>query len=86
MMANADAAAVVINCVNRPGKDESDFIRELRADPEKLKTLELTMEEVLDRASTFISANIKRHVNAAFQQVPKDTEKKDRPERKPDIK
>ena len=51
-----------------------DFIRDLRAHPEKLNDLELSMEEVLDRASPFISANIKRHVNAAFQQIRKQEE------------
>jgi beta-galactosidase len=74
MMKNEAASKVVIGCVNRPGKDESDFIRDLRAHPEKLETLELSMEEVLDRASPFISANIKRHVNAAFQQIRKQEE------------
>ena len=71
MMKNEAAAQVVLGCVKRPGKDESDFIIDLRANPEKLNTLDLTMEEVLDRASPYISANIKRHVNAAFQQIKK---------------
>ena len=58
-----------MHCVDRPGKDESELILSLRRDPEKLKTLELTMEELLTLASPFMSNNIKRHVNAALQQI-----------------
>ena len=72
MMACPEAAKIVLGCVNRPGKDESDLIIDLRAHPEKLNSLDLTMEELLDRSNPYISGNIKRHVNAAFQQVPKD--------------
>lgn len=69
LMESPEASAVVIGCVNRPGKDESEFILNLRAHPEELKDLDLTMEQVLERANPFISANIKRHVNAALQQI-----------------
>ena len=69
LMENDEARAVVLRCVNRPGKDESDFILDLRTHPEKLETLQLTMETLLNRANPFISANIKRHVNAALQQI-----------------
>ena len=71
MMKDEAARALVISCVNRPGKDESDFIVDLRAHPEKLETLDITMENLLDRSNPFISPNIKRHVNAAFQQIPR---------------
>ena len=69
LMKNEEAAAIVLGCVNRPGKDESDFIRNLRAHPEELDDLELPMEQVLTLANPFISNNIKRHVNAALQQI-----------------
>ena len=72
LMTNEQAAAFVISCVNRPGKDESEFILDLRAHPEKLRTLDVTMEEMLNRANPYISANIKRHVNAALQQIQKN--------------
>ena len=69
LMQNEEARKVVLGCVNRQGRDESDFILDLRAHPEKLEALEIPMEQLLTLASPFISPNIKRHVNAALQQI-----------------
>ena len=68
LMKAPEAAKTVMRCVNTRGKDESDFIKELRAEPERLKSLDITFNEMLDRCGG-IESNIRRHINAALQRV-----------------
>lgn len=68
LMKSPEAAKTVMRCVNTRGKEESDFIKELRADPERLKELDMTLNEMMDRCGG-IESNIRRHINAALQRV-----------------
>lgn len=68
LMKAPEAVKTVMRCVNTESKDESDFIKELRADPERLKDLDISFNEMLDRCGE-IESNIRRHINAALQRV-----------------
>lgn len=68
MMQSPEAVKTIMRCVNTQGKDESDFIKELRANPERLNSLDMSFNEMLDRCGG-IESNIKRHINAALQRV-----------------
>ena len=68
LMKSPEAVKTVMRCVNTESKDESDFIKELRANPERLKDLDMSLNEMLDRCGK-IESNIRRHINAALQRV-----------------
>lgn len=72
LMKNPEVRKTVLDCVNRPAQRESEFLLDLRAHPEKLDSLEVSFNEMLTLSSPFISANIRRHINAALQQIRKD--------------
>ena len=67
LMKSSEATKTVMRCVNTKGKNESDFIKELRAEPERLKGLDMTLNEMLDRCG--IESSIRRHINGALQRV-----------------
>ena len=71
LMKAPEAVKTVMRCVNTESKDETDFIKELRADPERLKDLEMSLNEMLDRCGG-IESNIRRHINAALQRVKRE--------------
>lgn len=68
LMKSPEAVKTVMRCVNTRGKDESDFAKELRAEPERLKSLDITLTEMLDRCGN-IESNIRRFINAELQRV-----------------
>lgn len=63
-----EAAKTVMRCVNTESKNESDFIKELRAHPDRLNDLDMSFNEMLDRCGG-IESNIRRYINAALQGV-----------------
>lgn len=71
LMKSPEAAKTVMRCVNTQYKGESDFIKELRAHPERLDSLVISLNEMLDRSGGGIESNIKRHINAALQKAKK---------------